>query len=326
MEDQHHRQITYLRLSIIDRCNLRCFYCTPVQELVKLQHTDILRYEELLRLAHIAVAVGIRKIRVTGGEPLIRLGVESFLAALKAIPGLEEICLTSNGVLLADKAAALWEAGVRHLNISLDSLRPERFARITGSDRLAHVLAGLRLATAMGFEPIKINCVVLRGVNDDEVVDFARLSLAYPWHVRFLEFMPIGQTRRHWQEHYLPVAEIQARLSPLGPLQRLPTAAHAGPAVRYRFPGAPGEIGFISPISRHFCGACNRLRLTADGRLRPCLFQDDEVAVKGPLRAGASDAALQDLFRQAVRLKPSRHHLDHRSTSACRRTMAGIGG
>lgn len=326
MEDQHHRQITYLRLSIIDRCNLRCFYCTPVQELVKLQHTDILRYEELLRLAHLAVSVGIRKIRVTGGEPLIRLGVESFLAALGAIPGLEEICLTSNGVLLADKAAALWEAGVRRLNISLDSLRPERFAQITGSDQLARVLAGLRLATAMGFEPIKINCVVLRGVNDDEVKDFARLSLAYPWHVRFLEFMPIGQTRRQWQEYYLPVAEIQARLRSLGPLQRLPTAANAGPAVRYRFPGAPGEIGFISPISRHFCEDCNRLRLTADGRLRPCLFQDDEVAVKGPLRAGASDTVLRDLFRQAVRLKPSRHHLDHSSLSPCRRTMARIGG
>ncbi len=326
MEDQHHRQITYLRLSIIDRCNLRCFYCTPVQELVKLQHADILRYEELLRLAQVAVAVGIRKIRVTGGEPLIRLGVESFLAALGAIPGLEEICLTSNGVLLADKAAALWEAGVRRLNISLDSLQPERFARITGRDQLARVLDGLRLATTQGFEPIKINCVVLRGINDDEVVDFARLSLDYPWHIRFLEFMPIGHPRRRWQEYYLPTAEIQARLTTLGSLQRLPTVANGGPAVRYRFAGAPGEIGFISPVSRHFCEACNRLRLTADGRLRPCLFQDDEVAIKGPLRAGASDATLRDLFRQAICLKPSRHHLDHSLTSPCRRTMARIGG
>ncbi|MGQ9921597.1 MAG: GTP 3',8-cyclase MoaA [Desulfobacca sp.] len=326
MEDQHHRQITYLRLSIIDRCNLRCFYCTPVQELVKLQHTDILSYEELLRLAQIAVSVGIRKIRVTGGEPLIRLGVESFLTALGTIPGLAEICLTSNGLLLADKAAALWAAGVRRLNISLDSLRPERFRRITGSDQLARVLAGLRLATDMGFEPIKINCVVLRGVNDDELVDFARLSLAYPWHVRFLEFMPIGQTPRQWREHYLPLTEIQTRLRPLGALQRLPREAHAGPAMRYRFPGAPGEIGFIGPVSQHFCADCNRLRLTADGRLRPCLFQDEEIAIKGPLRAGASDADLQELFRQAVHRKPSRHHLGHTSLSRGRRTMARIGG
>ncbi len=326
MEDQHHRQISYLRLSIIDRCNLRCFYCTPVQELVKLRHTDILRYEELLRLARVAVTVGIKKIRVTGGEPLIRSGVESFLEALGAIPGLEEICLTSNGVLLSEKAEALWRAGIRRLNISLDSLQPERFARITGGGRLADVLAGLRLATAIGFHPIKINCVVLRGVNDDEVLDFARLSLAYPWHIRFLEFMPIGHTRRHWEEYFLPMSQIQTRLRSLGPLQRLPSAANGGPAVRYRFADAPGEIGFISPVSRHFCERCNRLRLTADGRLRPCLFEDSEVAVKGPLRAGASDAALQALFRQAVLLKPSRHQLDHFSPSPCRRTMARIGG
>lgn len=326
MEDTHHRQITYLRLSIIDRCNLRCFYCTPVQEMVKLQHADILRYEELLRLARIAIETGIRKIRVTGGEPLIRLGVENFLAALGALPGLEEICLTSNGVLLAEKAASLWQAGVRRLNISLDSLQPDRFARITGQDRLSQVWEGLQTATALGFQPIKINCVVLRGVNDDEVLDFARLSLKYPWHIRFLEFMPIGYYLDKWQEYYLPMDQIWAQINTLGPLRPQPAVANAGPAARYRLPGAPGEIGFISPVSQHFCEACNRLRLTADGRLRPCLFRDDEIAVKGALRAGASDGTLRALFRQAVLLKPAHHNLLESPATPCRRAMTTIGG
>ncbi len=326
LEDQHQRQITYLRLSIIDRCNLRCFYCTPVRELVKLQHGDILRYEELLRLARIAIAGGIRKIRVTGGEPLIRLGVEDFLRSLAALPGLEEVCLTTNGVLLAEKAAALWQAGVRRLNVSLDSLQPLRYARITGRDHLAQVLQGLHLATAMGFSPIKINCVVLRGVNEDELLQLARLSLQYPWHIRFLEFMPIGHRREYWQQYYLSTEQIRTRLASLGPLQSLAPAPHGGPACRYRLPGAVGEIGFISPVSRHFCGTCNRLRLTADGRLRPCLFQDHDLNLKGPLRNGASDADLQALFRQAVLRKPAQHGLDDTVTTACRHTMARIGG
>lgn len=326
MEDQHHRPITYLRLSIIDRCNLRCFYCTPVQELVKLHHGDILRYEELMRLARVAVGLGIRKIRVTGGEPLIRLGIEDFLRKLGAIPGLAEVCLTSNGVLLAEKAAALWQAGVRRLNISLDSLQPERFAHITGQDRLAQVWAGLQTATSLGFAPIKINCVVLRGINDDEIAAFARLSLHYSWHIRFLEFMPIGHPLSRWQKYFVPVAEIQDRLRDVGVLEQLPTLANGGPAVRYRFLGAPGEIGFISPMSRHFCGSCNRLRLTADGRLRPCLFHNNEIPVKGPLRAGASDAELEALFLRAIHRKPAHHCLHPPETLGEDRLMASIGG
>ena len=326
MQDFYSRQITYLRLSITDRCNLRCFYCAPVQELVKLQHTDILRYEELLRLARLGVQAGMTKIRVTGGEPLIRLGVESFLASLKALPGIQEICLTTNGVLLAEKAAGLWQAGLRRLNISLDSLRPERYARITGSDRLDQVWEGIHTAAAVGFAPIKINCVVLRGINDDELLDFARLSLDHPWHIRFLEFMPIGRSTRWREDYYLPVAQMQARLQEHGPLEELPAGANAGPAQRYRYPGAKGEIGFISPISQHFCQDCNRLRLTADGRLRPCLFGDEEVDLKGPLRTGRDDAALLELFHQAILMKPARHHLNQDLASPCARSMASIGG
>ena len=326
MQDDFHRQITYLRLSITDRCNLRCFYCSPVQDLVKLQHRDILRYEELLGLARLGVQAGLSKIRVTGGEPLIRLGVESFLAALKALPGVEEICLTTNGVLLAEKAQALWQAGLRRLNISLDSRDRQRFARLTGRDRLEQVWEGIQTAAALGFDPIKINCVILRGVNDDELLDFARLSMEQPWQIRFLEFMPIGRSSRWQTDYFLPVAEMRQRLERYGPLEELPSASNAGPAQRYRLPGARGEIGFISPVSQHFCAHCNRLRLTADGRLRPCLFGDEEIDIKGPLRAGVDNAALLALFRQAIARKPARHHLDSPVLSPCARTMASIGG
>ena len=326
MQDVFSRQITYLRLSITDRCNLRCFYCDPVRDLVKLQHPDILRYEELLRLARLGVQAGMTKIRVTGGEPLVRLGVEDFLAALKSLPGLQEICLTTNGVLLAEKAAGLWQAGLRRLNISLDTLRPERYARITGSDRLAQVWQGIHTVEAAGFAPIKINCVVLRGINDDELLDFAKLSIDNPWHIRFLEFMPIGRSSQWREEYYLPVAQMQERLRQFSPLEELPAEVNAGPAQRFRFPEAKGELGFISPMSQHFCQDCNRLRLTADGRLRPCLFGDEEIDIKGPLRTGAADAALLELFHQAIAMKPARHHLNQDFCSPCARSMATIGG
>ena len=326
MQDVFSRQITYLRLSITDRCNLRCFYCDPVRDLVKLQHPDILRYEELLRLARLGVQAGMTKIRVTGGEPLVRLGVEDFLAALKSLPGLQEICLTTNGVLLAEKAAGLWQAGLRRLNISLDTLRPERYARITGSDRLAQVWQGIHTVEAAGFAPIKINCVVLRGINDDELLDFARLSIDNPWHIRFLEFMPIGRSSQWREEYYLPVAQMQERLRQFSPLEELPTEVNAGPAQRFRFPEAKGELGFISPMSQHFCQDCNRLRLTADGRLRPCLFGDEEIDIKGQLRRGAADAELLELFHQAIAMKPARHHLNQDFCSPCARSMASIGG
>lgn len=326
MLDDHCRQITYLRLSITDRCNLRCLYCAPVQEMVKLQHDDILRYEELLRLARLGLQTGLTKIRVTGGEPLIRLGVEPFLASLNALPGIREICLTTNGVLLAEKAAGLWQAGLRRLNISLDSLIPARYARITGSDALDRVWEGIHAAAALGFAPIKINCVILRGLNDDELLDFARLSLDHPWHIRFLEFMPIGRSSRWRSDYFLPADQMRSRLQQYGPLKELPPASNSGPAQRYRYPGAQGEIGFISPLSQHFCQDCNRLRLTADGRLRPCLFGDEEIDLKGPLRAGASDADLLELFQQAILRKPARHHLNQDLASPCARSMSSIGG
>ncbi len=208
----------------------------------------------------------------------------------------------------------------------MDSLNPERYARLTGSDLLDRVWEGIHTAAAMGFAPIKINCVVLRGINDDELLDFARLSLEHPWHIRFLEFMPIGRTSRWRADYYLPAAEMRTRLRQHGLLEELPPAANAGPAQCYRYPGARGEIGFITPLSQHFCQDCNRLRLTADGRLRPCLFGDDEVDLKGPLRTGADDATLLGLFHQAILRKPARHHLNQDLASPCARSMASIGG
>lgn len=326
MEDSFGRRITYLRLSIIDRCNLRCFYCAPVQELVKVLAGEILRYEELLRLAALGAELGLTKIRVTGGEPLIRAGVEDFLTALAAIPGLTEVTLTTNGLLLARKATALWRAGIRRLNISLDTLQPQRFARITGSDGWHQVWEGIETALALGFAPVKLNCVVLRGINDDEVVDFARLTWEYPLEIRFIEFMPVGRGSTWRQELFVPVRELREKLTALGPWEPLPAGVNAGPAERYRFLGARGVLGFISPVSRHFCSRCNRLRLTATGQLRPCLFSDSEIDLKGPLRQGAGPEILRDLFLQALLLKPRQHQLDYLPAAGGARQMISIGG
>ncbi|MBM4286398.1 MAG: GTP 3',8-cyclase MoaA, partial [Deltaproteobacteria bacterium] len=276
-------QANYLRLSITDRCNLACFYCQPRRDWVKLPVEEILRYEEFLHLARVAAEVGIRKVRVTGGEPLVRRGVVDFLDRLRETPGLEEICLTTNGALLAEMAADLHRVGIRHLNVSLDTLRPERYRGLTGGGEVARVLAGLERALALGFAPIKVNCVALKGVNDDEILDFAGLAREQPLQVRFIEFMPTV-SREHWGEHYLPMDEVRRRLAFLEPMPPCAVRPTAGPARIFRPTGFRGELGFISPVSDHRCPACNRLRLTAAGRVRPCLFSDRELDLKGPLR------------------------------------------
>ncbi|MBW1916777.1 MAG: GTP 3',8-cyclase MoaA [Deltaproteobacteria bacterium] len=326
MKDGFNRDINYLRMSITDRCNLRCFYCTPVQGLLKLAHHEILRYEELLRLARVGADLGLSKLRVTGGEPLVRRGVAGFIHGLSKIPGVREICLTTNGVRLVELAEALWDAGLRRLNISLDSLQPQRYRQLTGGDYFYQVWEGLRLAQTLGFAPLKLNCVVMRGLNDGELLDFARLSLEYPYQIRFIEYMPIG-IQSHWHRHYyLSTEAIKACLRPLGQLEEIPAESGAGPAQRYRLPGAPGEIGFISPISQHFCPTCNRLRLTAAGRLRPCLLSDQEIDIKTPLRQGAADDTLKELFCTAIQRKPQRHPLIGLKSFNCQRPMASIGG
>jgi cyclic pyranopterin phosphate synthase len=300
--DNASRPINYLRLSITDRCNLRCFYCLPRQGWEKLPAAEILRYEEFLHLARVAAMAGVRKVRITGGEPLVRRGVVDFLARLQEVPGLEEIALTTNGLLLADLADDLAHAGLRHLNVSLDTLNPARYREITGSDSFDRVMAGLTRAADLGFHPLKVNCVVLGGVNDDELLAFAELARERPLEVRFIEFMPTV-SRECWSGHFLPITEVRRRLAPLGDLEEEAPPVTAGPARIVRPPGFAGTLGFISAISEHHCASCNRLRLTAAGRLRPCLFSPREIDLKGPLRQGMSDADLCRLFIQAIREK-----------------------
>jgi GTP 3',8-cyclase len=297
-------QINYLRISITDRCNLRCFYCTSWSCWEKLPSEEILRYEELLQLAGVAARVGIRKVRVTGGEPLVRRGALEFIHRLRRVPGLEEVCLTTNGVRLAELAPDLYATGLRHLNLSLDTLHRDRYREISGRDNFREVMAGLERAADLGFHPIKINCVALKGLNDDELLDFARLTRERPFQVRFIEFMPTVDEAR-WRRHFLPMAEVRRRLEGLGPLQTVNAPVTAGPARTFRIPGYRGELGFISSVTDHHCPTCNRLRLTAAGGLRPCLFAPLELDLNGPLRRGATTAELAQLFKDAIRSKGS---------------------
>ncbi len=322
---RHIPEVSYLRLSITDRCNLQCLYCLPGRGFEKLPAGEILRYEEFLRLARVAAGLGIRKIRVTGGEPLVRLGVLDFLRSLVKTPGLEKVCLTTNGVLLAEMAHDIFTAGIRHLNLSLDTLNPGRYAEITGSDLCHQVLAGLEKALSLGFSPLKINCVVLRGYNEEEILDFARLAREAPVQVRFIEFMPMGNEAR-WLSHFLPMAAVKARLAALGPMTPVPPVAAAGPAEVWRPAGFRGELGFISPVSAHHCPTCNRLRLTAAGKLRPCLLAPREVDIKEPLRQGASDDQLAEVIRKAVRLKAHRPSHPLQPSGGVLRPMVSIGG
>lgn len=318
-------RITYLRMSVTDRCNLRCLYCSYWQDWEKLAASEILRYEELLRIAEIAARLGMRKIRLTGGEPLMRRGVADFIGHLKKIPGVDEVCLTTNGVFLSDLAPALYEAGLRHLNVSLDTLRPDRYRKITGRDNLHEVLAGLKRAAALGFHPLKINCVVLKGINDDELLNLALLAREHPFQVRFIELMPMG-SRREWQRYFLPMAEVRRRLAVLGKFVEVAPGATAGPARIFQVPGAVGEVGFISPMSAHHCGSCNRLRLTAQGRLRPCLLGELEFDIKEALRSECSDEVLASIFQKAMRFKSVRPEPCVGTQTYPLRSMAAIGG
>ena len=324
-EEAGSRRINYLRMSITDRCQLRCFYCTYWQDWEKLPSREILSYEELLRVAGVAAAMGLRKIRVTGGEPLVRRGVVDFLHNLHRVPGIEEVCLTTNGVLLADLAPAIYDTGLRHLNLSLDTLRRERYREITGRDNLAEVLSGLERAETLGFRPLKLNCVVMAGINDDELLDLALLARDHPYQVRFIELMPTASATP-WQRHFLPMAEVRRRLAGLGPMEAVHRQATAGPAHIFRLPGFTGELGFITPVTAHHCQTCNRLRLTAAGALRPCLFGDAETDVKTPLRQGASDSWLAALFAGAVSQKSARFSLPPAAFPRHGSSMVSIGG
>ena len=304
--DRYKRHLNYLRISITDRCNLRCLYCNPRLPGKKLQHKEVLRYEEILRIARLSVRLGINKIRVTGGEPLVRKGCCEFLEKLATIDGLEDISLTTNGILLKPHINKLLSAGIRRLNISLDTLKPEKYQKITGYDGFDQVWEGIQQALEKGFHPIKLNAVVIKGVNDDELTQLAKLSFKYPFHIRFIELMPIGKTSSPVSGPLL-IPEIKKRIQTLGNLIPIRRAINDGPAMRYRFENAMGEIGFISPVSNHFCSECNRLRLTADGHILTCLLSDVCEDIKAPLRLGLLDDDLKAVFLKAVARKPFQH-------------------
>lgn len=321
--DSWQRQINYLRISVTDRCNLSCTYCS-VGSVSLLPRSEILSYEEIQRLVQVAASMGISKVRLTGGEPLLRPDLSKLVRMLSQIEGIDDISLTSNGILLSKYAVELKEAGLKRVNVSLDTLKEDRFKRITGGDKLGAVLSGIKAAHLAGLQPVKINMVVLRGVNDDETIDFARMSTSEGWHVRFIEFMPFGMPKAEVLET-VSAQEIQERIQPLGKLEPDIGKTGNGPARYFRLPGARGTIGFISAMTEHFCHSCNRLRLTSDGQLRPCLLDDDEVNLKEALRNGASTDKLKQLIQQAVAIKRERHHLNE-GLSPERRPMRQIGG
>jgi len=328
--DAYNRPISYLRISVTDRCNLRCIYCMPQEGAPWRPHEEIMRYEEIETIVRAAAELGISKVRLTGGEPLVRLDIVDLVRKIARIPGIDDLAMTTNGVLLARYAEELAQAGLQRVNISLDTLDAERFRRITRRGALADVLAGIEAAREAGLEPIKINTVVIRGMNDDEVVDLAAKTLeAGWWNIRFIELMPVGNgglMTEAWEEKVVTAQEIRERIeAALGEPEPAKMSVGGGPARYYRLPGAKGTIGFITPISEHFCYKCNRLRLTADGQLRPCLLSDYEIDLRTPLRQGADAEQIKGLILKGIENKPMRHHLDECQLPE-RRAMSEIGG
>ncbi len=307
MRDGFGRRVEYLRISVTDKCNLRCVYCMPEEGLPWLRRDDILSYEEIAKVVATMAAMGLRRVRLTGGEPLVRKDLPRLVDLLAGIDGIDDISLSTNAVLLAPLAQRLRDAGVNRVNVSLDSLVPERadvIARRKGT--LTKVLRGLDAAHAVGFDPIKINVVLIRGENDDEIGAFAELTRARPLHVRFIEVMPTESNLRLSRDRFLSCDEALDAVRAVGELVPAAGPAGNGPATYYRFLGAPGTIGVITPMSHNFCGSCNRMRLTADGQLRPCLFGTLQTPLREALRA---DAPIAPLIRKTLRIKPERHML-----------------
>jgi GTP 3',8-cyclase len=326
MRDGFGRRVEYLRISVTDKCNLRCVYCMPEEGLPWLRREQLLSYEEITGVVRVMAGMGLRKIRITGGEPLVRRDLPALVRQLRAVPGIEDIALSTNAVLLAEQAEALREAGVNRLNVSLDSLRSERIdaiARRPGSAEA--ILGGLAMAERAGFEPIKINCVVMRGRNDDELLDFARVTLERPWHVRFIEVMPTGDNLDVSEENYISSDEILERIRTLGDLHPVQGPAGNGPATYFALPGGRGTVGVITPMSHNYCDRCNRMRLTADGQLRPCLFGSMQTNLRDALRRGEP---LEPLVRETLRIKPERHWLVRGSDSGSGglRALSEVGG
>ena len=325
--DSFSRRINYMRISVTDRCDLRCVYCSD-RSAPPLPYEDVLRYEEIERIVTAAARLGVTKLRLTGGEPLVRADLARLVAMLVAVEGIDEVSMTTNGTRLTDCAEELKAAGLNRVNVSLDSLKADRFREITGGDCLEAALRGIDAAGKAGLEPVKVNMVLLRGINDDEVLDFAARTVSHGWHVRFIEHMPFVQPTNGVPPSVGPlsVAEIIERIEgALGKLEPHVPASGNGPATYFRLPSAPGTLGFIGAVTDCFCADCNRFRLTADGHLRPCLLDDDEIDLKGPLRRGVSLEEIEGLMLGAATMKREQHRLADNYVPG-KRQMRQIGG
>lgn len=321
--DSHGRKVNYLRLSVTDRCNLRCSYCMPEEGVTKRQHSEILRFEELHRIAEVATELGVEKIRITGGEPLVRKGIVDFLARLSKLPRLKELVLTTNGILLPDMADDLKAAGVRRLNISLDSLQPETFTQITRQGRLDDVLTGIEAAAYSGL-PVKINTVIMRGVNDSEILDFIRMTLDLSLSVRFIEYMPVIKAPE-WQSLVMTGQQILEQITRVHQVEELATDRRCGPAKMFRVKGSRGSFGLITPLSGHFCAQCNRIRISSDGHASSCLFSDNRIDLRPALNSEIN-APLESALRDMIGAKPARHHLSTAEAPHVPFAMSNIGG
>lgn len=323
LRDQFGRSIEYLRISVTDRCNFRCAYCMPAEGLPWLPKAEILSYEEIADVVGQLAPLGLRRIRITGGEPTIRPQIHELIRMLRAVPEITDISLSTNGVRLPQLASMLREAGLDRVNMSVDSLIPERIVKIARRDLGFDPIASARAAEEAGLDPIKLNMVVLRGINDDEVETVARLTVDHPWHVRFIELMPVGDLRELTWEHVVSSDEVLSRLNAVAPLASAAGPAKGnGPAKYYQWAGARGTIGVITPMTHTYCASCNRVRLTADGRLRTCLFGNHEVDLRTPLRAGDP---LESFFRQALADKPKEHELLQMKIGGLR-ALSQVGG
>jgi cyclic pyranopterin phosphate synthase len=320
--DSFGRSINYLRISVTDRCNLRCIYCMPPEGVPQMSHSEILSYEEIQTVSRAAAELGINRIRVTGGEPLVRAELPNVIKMLSQIEGIQELSLTTNGTMLKKYAWELKKAGLSRVNVSLDTLKPDKFRYITRLGKLKDVLEGIEAAREAGLQPVKINTVVMRGINDDEILDFARMTCEDRWHVRFIELMPFKGVAE-----FVPSVELRQHIGLLGRLEPCPSITGNGPAMYYRLSGAKGTIGFISPLTElSFCSRCNRMRLASDGKLRPCLLGEDEIDMKVPLRNNASMEEIKRLILNAVASKPEHHHLEGGNVRVVKRKMSQIGG
>ena len=327
LTDSHGRAIRDLRISITDRCNFRCFYCMPTEAMEWQPKAEILSYEEIIRLTEIFVSLGITKLRVTGGEPMIRRDIEELIAPLAKLPGVEDLAMTTNAHFLRGRAEGLKQAGLQRLTVSLDSLTPDRFALLTGRNELVRVLDGIDAAIEAGLQPVKVNSVTIRGVTDDQAVAFAEFARNKGVQVRFIEFMPLDNGKVWRRELVVPGEEVRAKINAVYSLVPVVAENLSETSRRWKFAdGAPGEVGFINPVTQPFCGHCSRIRLTADGMIRTCLFSTVEHNIKRLLRGGASDGELVDFIIATVEKKEARHHINDAEFVQPLRTMSCIGG